>query len=310
MRFKNGNVPWNLGIKFPSDEYPNYAMRNKHHSEEAKRKMSESRKGCTSPTKGMKFSASEYPNHGWRNKHCSEETKKKISEALKGANAPWYGKHFSEEHRRKISEAHKGKKVTKETRRKHSELSKGAKNPFFGKRHSEETKRKISLIHKGKPLSKEHIRKLSMARKGKHFSEEHRRKISEAHKGKHLSEEHKKHLIAAHIRGCYNHKPTAPEKKFIEICNKYNLPFKYVGDGKFWIENMNPDFVDVNGGKVAVEILGDYWHDEAKFPKNSFDERKKRFANYGWQVIGIWEHELKEISEGEIVQKVCQMEDG
>ena len=54
----------------------------KHHSDETKRKLSESKKG----------------------KHHSEETKRKISESLKGEKNPRYGKHHSEETKRKISE--------------------------------------------------------------------------------------------------------------------------------------------------------------------------------------------------------------
>lgn len=71
-----------------------------HHTEESRRKMSESHRG----------------------KHLSEETRRKMSESRKG-------RQFSEETRRKISEAHKGKKrpdlmgheVSQETRRKISE---------------------------------------------------------------------------------------------------------------------------------------------------------------------------------------------
>ena len=58
-----------------------------HHSEEARRKMSEAHKG----------------NHYWEGKHHSEETKRKIAESNKG-------KHPSEEARRKMVEARKGKK--------------------------------------------------------------------------------------------------------------------------------------------------------------------------------------------------------
>ena len=82
-----------------------YSSHSCKHSEESKRKMSESHIG----------------------KHHSEESKKKISEALSGEKAYWYGKHLLEEHKNKISEA----------------LS-GEKNPNFGKHHSEESKKKIS----------------------------------------------------------------------------------------------------------------------------------------------------------------------
>jgi hypothetical protein len=85
----------------------------KTHSEETKRKMSDTRKGKTH----------------------SEETKRKQSEAKKG-------KTFSEESKRKMSEAQKGKSLSEETRRKMSETRKG-------KIPSKETRRKLSEARKG-----------------------------------------------------------------------------------------------------------------------------------------------------------------
>ena len=81
----------------------------KHHSAEARKKMSESKKGEKCYIFG---------------KHLSEETRKKISEANKGEKCYIFGKHLSEETRKKISEAHKGKQVSEETRQKLSEAIK------------------------------------------------------------------------------------------------------------------------------------------------------------------------------------------
>lgn len=78
------------------------------HSEETKRKMSESHKGMA----------------------LSEETRRKISEAKKG-------KQLSGETKQKISEANKGKQFSEEAKQKMSESHKG-------KCHSEETKQKMS----------------------------------------------------------------------------------------------------------------------------------------------------------------------
>lgn len=85
-----------------------------HHSEEAKRKISEAGKG----------------------RHPSEETKKKLSEARKGYIV-------SEETKKKLSDFNKGKHLSEETRKKLSEAGKGRK-------FSEETKKKLSEAKKGR----------------------------------------------------------------------------------------------------------------------------------------------------------------
>ena len=87
-----GKLAWNKG---------------KHHSEETKRKLSESHKGRTTWNKG---------------KHHSEETKRKLSESHKGRTTWMKGKKHTEEAKRKISEHNKGKKLSEETRIKMSKL--------------------------------------------------------------------------------------------------------------------------------------------------------------------------------------------
>lgn len=143
MTFQKGYTPWNKGMKglFSGENHPNYG---KHHTEETRRKLSESGKG--------KHSGINSPMFG---KHHTEEQKKKISESLKGIKRlP-----FSEEHRRKIGESHKRLGL------------RGDKSSRYGKKHTEESINKMSLAHKGHPSWN----------KGKHLSEEHKRKISENH---------------------------------------------------------------------------------------------------------------------------------
>ena len=97
----------------------------RHHSEEAKRKISEAHKD----------------NKYWLGKHHSEETKKKMSESNKGKNkgkTPWNkGKIMSEETKKKMTESHKCKHHTEETKRKMADARKdriwfnnGIKNIF------------------------------------------------------------------------------------------------------------------------------------------------------------------------------------
>ena len=74
----------------------------KPHSEEARRKISESERGKT----------------------VSSETKKKLSAAKRGEKNPNFGKPLSEEHKRKIAESHKRENLSIESRRKMSEAIK------------------------------------------------------------------------------------------------------------------------------------------------------------------------------------------
>ena len=93
-----------------------------NHTEDTKRKISESLKGRT----------------------LSEDTRIKMSESMKGKNK---GKKLSEDTKRKISEAHKGNKLSVEHRRKISESMKGKHTVI---NHTEDTKRKISESLKGR----------------------------------------------------------------------------------------------------------------------------------------------------------------
>ncbi len=90
---------------------------------------------------------------------------------------------------------------------------------------------------------------------------------------------------------------TKPEKRFMEICDKHNLPFKYTGDSSFWIKNINPDFVECNNKKIAVEVFGDYWHSPLLNPKlrekSTLPYRQKVLKKYGWKLIVFWETDLK-----------------
>ena len=85
----------------------------------------------------------------------SEESRKKMSESQKG-KVPWNkGKInvYSEETRKRMSEVKKGKApwnkgkinvYSEETRKKMSKSKKGENHPMYGKTHSEETRKKIS----------------------------------------------------------------------------------------------------------------------------------------------------------------------
>ena len=101
-------------------------MHGKHHSEESKKKMSESSIG--------KYCGEDSPLYGVAK---TEEHKKKISETkkeyYKTHDAPFKDKRHTEESKKKMSEAHKGIKATDETKQKLSEAKSGINNPMYGK---------------------------------------------------------------------------------------------------------------------------------------------------------------------------------
>ena len=109
------------------------------HTEESKKKISESRKGQVSPNKG---------------KPMNLEQKIKLSEAHKGKLSPKKGIPISEEQKIKISETLKGTKQSEETKKKRADNLRGRKR-------SEETRKRMSEATKGKPKSEEHKKKLS-----------------------------------------------------------------------------------------------------------------------------------------------------
>ena len=85
------------------------------------------------------------------------------------------------------------------------------------------------------------------------------------------------------------------ESKFESIIDKYNLPYKFVGNGKFFIGNINPDFVNVNGEKKAIEVY--YRKHKELFRGNILSwqrNRQKVCKEYGWQLLFFDETQINE----------------
>lgn len=89
--------------------------------------------------------------------------------------------------------------------------------------------------------------------------------------------------------------PTRPEKRLIEIIKRYDLPIKYVGDGKTFIGRRVPDFI-VSLKLKVIEVFGLYWHSPLFNPHISsdatYEETLKHYATYGYSCLIIWETEL------------------
>lgn len=87
-------------------------------------------------------------------------------------------------------------------------------------------------------------------------------------------------------------KPNKCEQKLINFFTKENLPYNFVGDGKFFLAGKCPDFINTNGEKIVIEFAGRYFHTEEEMR-----ERSKLFLKYGFKTIVIWEEELLDLNQ-------------
>ena len=202
--------------------------------------------------------------------------------------------HLSEETRLKLSEAHKGIKPTEETKHKMSESLKGNKNPQFGKRGPDVHNWKGGRVkHICQECGKEFYIAPSSVKRGE---------------GKFCS-----HSCSRQHRTFPKHH-TKPEQTFEDICKKNNLPFHFVGDGTHWIgkkgqKRLNPDFIEANGKKICIEVMGDYWHSPLLNGRvneyATLKYRERHFKRYNWYPIFIWETDLKRgDAEGFVLNKL------
>ncbi len=77
------------------------------------------------------------------------------------------------------------------------------------------------------------------------------------------------------------------ERKFLNIIEKNNLPYRFVGNGAFMIERKNPDFININREKKAIEVYDKRHKDEFREggERGWKEERIRVFGKHGWKVL-------------------------
>lgn len=205
--------------------------------------------------------------------------------------------------REKIGKSLLGRKLSDKTKLKISLSLKGKKYKSYkkpnykygagmtGKKHKEITKEKMRITRLKKPFSKEALEKMGAYHKGKpsffkgrKHTDNTKRKLSEKIKELYKNEEFIKKWIKA-----TNIKPNRTEIILKLLLNReFPNEWKYVGDGYTFIGGKCPDFININGKKLLIEMFGDYWH-----RGQSGDDRIIHFSKYGFNTLIIWEHELK-----------------
>lgn len=78
------------------------------------------------------------------------------------------------------------------------------------------------------------------------------------------------------------------EIRFQKLVQRYDLPIEYVGNGKFWIENQNPDFKVIGENKV-IELYDSSYKPNNGYMRDSNWEmqRSKKFIDANIQVLFI-----------------------
>jgi len=180
----------------------------------------------------------------------------------------------------------------------------------FGKKRNEETRKKLSFSKLGnknpakKPEVREKIRqsitnlikKEGHPSKGKHLSEETKLKIKLNHWSRKIYENQdiKKAFFKKMLRNLVK-KPNKKEQ-LLNLILQSNFPneWKYVGSGDFWIGSKCPDFININGKNLVIELFGDYWHTKKiKTLTDTEEGRKQFFQQHGFSTLVIWDKELK-----------------
>lgn len=263
-------------------------MFGKHHSLETRLRLREKALGRPSGNKGKHLSKKKRQEQSERMKAYykehprSLELRLKQSNSVKGPKNHFYGKHHTQEALRKNADAHKGDKSSMrrpEVAKKHGDKLRGRSRP-------KEVRIKIGLAKMGEknPMKRPEVRrKVSIKQKENYKSSEARQRIREAVWTSPLFQD----WYHYRYRG-----PNKTEAKLESLLNKYNMPFKFVGDGQLIIGGMCPDYANYNGAKQLIELYGDYWH-KGDNPQNRIDVFKK----YGYDCLVIWEHELKDESK-------------
>jgi len=112
--------------------------------------------------------------------------------------------------------------------------------------------------------------------------------------GKHHTEEALRKIMASLRR-----RPNRAEQKLDRLIKTVTDEFEYNGDFRLGISigGKIPDWINCNGKKMVIELLGHGWHKPNKWFKVPYSKTEEairaHYDKYGWKCLCIWDTELK-----------------
>jgi len=83
------------------------------------------------------------------------------------------------------------------------------------------------------------------------------------------------------------------ESRIIQLISDFKLPYKFVGNGKIWIGNRNPDFININGEKKVIEVYGRFQKARNYGSSKNYEKnRVKHYKKYGFEAIFLSDKEI------------------
>jgi G:T-mismatch repair DNA endonuclease (very short patch repair protein) len=310
-KMKN-RIRWNKGLtKETCPKLREVAQKisetNKGHpvSEETRRKLSESHRGKPSPRRGKRGGTPW--NKGLTAETCEKlaEIGRKISVANRGKPSWLKGKHLPTEVKEKISLAMKGrtpwnkgfKGITAKTEEAKQHMLEGLKRGWGWNKG----RKCPELSGSNNPSWKPKVQKVCK-QCGRVFYVKPSLEDTRNFCSRKCYEIWWEQNIFPDMIQALELKPNLKELKLSNLLEKcFPNEWKYCGDGQVMIGRLCPDFININGKKKVIELFGCYFHGcPIHYPKRRValrlreDYRKKIYAQYGFECLTVWEHELED----------------
>jgi very-short-patch-repair endonuclease len=174
------------------------------------------------------------------------------------------------------------------------------------------TRKKMSLSRKTRKISPETGKKISLKSKERWKDANYRIKMglaiskgmntpeskvrrSKVSKNLWKQEDYRKKVLIE-IFKALNLRPNKPEQILLNLLQIIlTNQYKYTGDGSFFIERYNPDFIDFKNKKI-IECYGTYWHNRTDSIKRD-KRRLKIYKKNNYKTLIIWDEELKDVDK-------------